>query len=55
MDVNATISSATGILGSLTLTGILSAILTLIVCLVFKKVVMKLLTKARPRPSWTAT
>ena len=46
MDVNATISSATGILGSLTLTGILSAILTLIVCLVFKKVVMKLLTKA---------
>ncbi len=46
MDVNATISSAAGILGSLTLTGILSAILTLIVCLVFKKVVMKLLTKA---------
>ena len=46
MAVNATISSATGILGSLTLTGILSAILTLIVCLVFKKVVMKLLTKA---------
>ena len=35
MDVNATISSAAGILGSLTLTGILSAILTLIVCLVF--------------------
>lgn len=46
MDVNATISSAAGILGSLTLTGILSAILTLIVCLIFKKVVMKLLTKA---------
>ena len=46
MDVNATISSAAGILGSLTLTGILSALLTLAVCLVFKKIIMKLFTKA---------
>ena len=32
-DVNATISSAAGILGSLTLSGILSALLTLLGCL----------------------
>ena len=49
MDVNATINSAAGILGSLTLTGILSAILSLVVCLLLKKVVLKLVTKALNR------
>ena len=49
MDVNATITSAAGILGSLTLTGILSAILSLVVCLLLKKVVLKLVTKALNR------
>ena len=49
MDVNATITSAAGILGSLTLTGILSAILSLVVCLLLKKVVLKLVTKALSR------
>lgn len=46
MDVNATISSAAGLLGSLTLTGILSALITLMICLIVKKVVLKLVTKA---------
>ena len=49
MDVNATITSAAGILGSLTLTGIFTAILSLVVCLLLKKVVLKLVTKALSR------
>ena len=49
MDVNATISSAAGILGSLTLTGVLSALLTLLVCLLVKKIVMTIFTKAFAR------
>ena len=49
MDVNATISSAAGILGSLTLTGGLSALLTLLVCLLIKKIVMTIFTKAFAR------
>lgn len=48
-DVNQTISSAYGILGSLTLTGILSALLTLLVCLLAKKLVLRLLHKGFSR------
>ena len=49
MDVNATITSAAGILGSLTLTGIFTAAISLVVCLLLKKVVLKLVTKALNR------
>ncbi len=49
MDVNATISSAAGLLGSITLTGVFNAILSLVVCLLLKKVVLKLVTKALNR------
>lgn len=49
MDVNATISSAAGLLGNLTLAGILSALLTLVLCLIVKKIVMTLFTKAFAR------
>ena len=48
-DVNATISSAAGILGSLTLTGILSALLTLLGCLLAKKILLRLLSKGFSR------
>lgn len=48
-DVNATISSAAGILGSLTLTGIISALLTLLGCLLAKKILLRLLSKGFSR------
>ncbi|MDD6315494.1 MAG: mechanosensitive ion channel, partial [Clostridia bacterium] len=48
-DVNATISSAAGILGSLTLSGILSALLTLLGCLLAKKILLQLLHRGFSR------